>query len=306
LTYFDAPRINATVKRELTRRMANRDTRPFLLYVHYIEPRSPYYRHPYRPVQINLYWPGQVGSIMASYREEIRAVDGAIRDLYGFLAQKGLLENTYIFVTADHGEEFYDHGGWGHGKSLYPEMLGVPGILVGPPDRGAPLRYDHIVESIDILPTFADLAGIPAPRYVEGKSLVSLVGCGVSSGAPAGYGMAGGREYAFSQFDDEHDFWWASATTKGWQIIYREPTHLGRTSPRERRERRTVMLFDLANDPKAQRNLHGQGLDIEARLMTALDRETQRLEAIAPVFSGEGKEVDPELLDQLRTLGYIQ
>ena len=111
---------------------------------------------------------------------------------------------------------------------------------------------------------------------------------------------------AFSQFDDERRYFWACAIADGWQIILREPGRQREPSSEKRKERRKIMLFHLTEDPLAKQNLHGRGGDIETKLMVSLDDNLKFLEASAHLFRGEEAEIDPERLEQLRTLGYIQ
>ncbi len=301
--YFEAPRVNATIKQELSRKPADGDGRPFFLYAHYMEPHSPYYFHPHRPVQINLYSAGKREQIRDAYRSEIGAVDRAIADLYAFLSEKGILDNTYLFISADHGEEFLDHGDWGHGKSVYPEVMGVPAILVPPAGRKVKLRIDVPVENIDIMPTFAELAGVPVPDYWEGRSLVPLFAPAPGAGSAAG---AGEPHVAYGQFRDDAGRFWATAITGEWQVIFREPARLREASPEERREKRKVMLFNLAEDPLGKHNLAGQGLESEAQMVALLEQNLERLELTAHLYRGEEEEIDSKALEQLKALGYIQ
>jgi arylsulfatase A-like enzyme len=286
-TYFDVPRVNQTVRREMERD----DLRPFFLYIHYMEPHSPYYFHPYRPLQINLYSPSLRDKILTAYQQEIQALDRGIAELYGFLDQAGLLNNTYLFITSDHGEEFYDHRNWGHGKSLYPEVIHVPAILVAP-DGSANRRVEEIVESIDVAPTLAELAGASPPEFWEGKSLAPLLGWERTGNAEADAPdpLAG---IAFSQFHDGRVFW-ASAVTPRGQVLFRGAG-----------EKRRTMLFDLARDPLAQDNLAGEGLPLEGDLVRLLEENLARLEATAEFFGGDVEEIDPRHLEQLRALGYV-
>jgi len=303
--YFEAPRINETIKREIEHTVAGKDRRPFFLYVHYMEPHSPYYRHPHRPVQINIYSGGRRESVLDAYRSEIRAVDQAVADLYAFLVEKGLMDKTYLFISSDHGEEFYDHKNWGHGKSLYPEAIHVPAILALPSGQKKSLRVDTIIESIDIMPTFAELAKVPAPEYWSGHSLVSYFSPEVKRVIKTEM-KNGESEIAFSQFDDGRNYFWVSAITGGWQIVFKEPRGQKASSGEELRQKRKIMLFNLAEDPLAMHNLYGQGLDNEKGLVTLLDKSLQDLEATAHVFRGKEEKVDPKLLEQLRALGYVK
>ena len=288
--YFDAPRLNKVVKRE----MAKADERPFFLYVHYMEPHSPYYRHPYEPVQLNLYTPGQRGQILAAYAMEIRAVDEAIADLFAFLEEKSLLANTYVLITADHGEEFYDHRNWGHGKSLYPEATHVPALFVLPPDRQRAVRVETWVANIDVAPTIAELAGIPQPEFWEGESLLPWIETASEIGAVASTSSAANDvPPVFGQFDDGRHFW-AYAISDGLEVIFRG-----------RGEGRKIMLFNLAEDPLAQNDLYGRGVDREAELVTLLEETLERLDATAELFQAGEAEIDPEHLEQLRALGYV-
>ena len=217
--------------------------------------------------------------------------------------ENGLLENTYLFITADHGEEFYDHKDWGHGKTLYPEIVGVPAVLVLPGGEKAPMRIDSIVENIDVMPTFAELAGIPAPPHWEGRSMVSLFSPepgDKADTAAADWGVA------FAQFCDERLHSWASVVTDGQQMIFRERQGSEALPLAERRDRRRTLLFDLIDDPLGKQNLYGKGVEQESELADLLEGTLTRLEATAHLFRGELEEIDPELRAQLRALGYIQ
>ncbi len=280
--YFDAQRLNHVVLRETARNPG----KPLCLYVHYMEPHSPYYWHPYRPLQLNLYLPSQRASLLGAYASELQAVDAAIAELFAAWQEQGLLENTWVLVTADHGEEFYDHRNWGHGKSLYPEIVHVPAILVPPPGQREPRRVDDVVDNVDVAATFAGLAGIAAPPGWEGTSLLAgLSPDQAAEGPPAGV--------ALSQFNTGRVYW-ASAVRDGWQVILRR-----------RGDRDRIMLFHLAEDPGARDDLVGRGLPEEAELKSLLQSELERLEATASLYRGEETAIDPQHLEQLRALGYV-
>jgi arylsulfatase A-like enzyme len=302
-SYFDAPRVNATVKRELGRLVEHGDGKPFFLYVHYMEPHSPYYRHPYEAVHINLYSPGRRESILGAYRSEISAIDRNIADLFDFLEKVGLRKNTYIFISADHGEEFYDHGKWGHGKSLYPEVVEVPAILVAPAGHMITRRVTGVVENIDVMPTFADLAGISPWQFWQGRSLAPLFMEDREAEPAETEDMS---DVAFSQFNDARVYFWASAIKDGWQVIFREPGRQISDNYAPHEEGRKTMLFNLADDPLAKNDLYGKGLEVEDVLVKTLDDKLSYLEATAHLFRGKETEIDKGRLDQLKALGYIQ
>jgi arylsulfatase A-like enzyme len=87
--------------------------RPYFLYLHYMDPHRPYNQHDssYRPTG------DERLDQIAAYDSEIAFVDARIRALHD---RFGWDENTVIVVTSDHGEEFLEHGGWDHGRTLYP------------------------------------------------------------------------------------------------------------------------------------------------------------------------------------------
>ncbi|GAG51354.1 unnamed protein product, partial [marine sediment metagenome] len=178
-------------------------------------------------------------------------------------------------------------------------------ILMLPRGQKASRWVDTVVENIDIMPTFAELAGVPAPDYWEGQSIVSCFAPEVEAAAQTDT-MAGEPQIAFSQFSDERRYLWASAISGGWQVIFREPRQQKESSDEESKQKKKIMLFHLAEDPLAQHNLYGQGLDNELELVTLLDKTLQRLEATAHLFRGEEEEIDQQLLEMLRSLGYIR
>jgi len=102
-------------------------------------------------------------------------IDDQIRVVLGTLREEGLLGNTILAFTSDHGDMLGNHGMWA--KCLYYEGAAKVPFVVVPPrsidigPRGR--RDDRLVELRDMMPTLLDLAGLPVPETVEGLSVFS-------------------------------------------------------------------------------------------------------------------------------------
>jgi len=103
------------------------------------------------------------------YEASIRYVDSVLESFVGELESLGLLADTTLIVTSDHGEEFLEHGKLGH-TQLFPELLSVP-LLIVHPDQPKGLRVSDQVSLVDVTPTLLDLAGLPPLEEVPGRSL---------------------------------------------------------------------------------------------------------------------------------------
>ena len=168
---------------------------PVFLYLQYMEPHAPYAPpEPYRS-QLQRLGDGSANPATASqklidlrfaelttqevdllrslYDAEVAALDAQLRALFGELGKRGFLDRCIVVITADHGEEFGEHGGMMHAFTLYNESIRVPLILRVP-------GYDKRVVTdnaslVDLAPTLLDLLGLrPEPRF-EGRSLVPLL-----------------------------------------------------------------------------------------------------------------------------------
>jgi arylsulfatase A-like enzyme len=177
---------------------------PFFGYVHYLDPHWPYVPPaPFDtmfspPAQTsvdfnNVNWkylerqiqsgdvklsPDDLEAMRSLYDGEIRYTDTALAGILEALRERGLYENTIFVLTADHGEEFMEHGRIGHGNTLYDEVLHIPLIIRAPRGRvpeGPPGTIADPVSLIDIMPTVLDLAGIEIPGDIAGRSLRPLM-----------------------------------------------------------------------------------------------------------------------------------
>jgi arylsulfatase A-like enzyme len=171
--------------------------KPLLLYVHPMEPHAPYdppadarravARAPgpgtseseaMAKVMSIARWgelsPDEVAYVASLYDAEVAALDNRLRRLFARLRARGLLDNAIVVVTADHGEEFGEHGGFQHGRTLYEESVRVPLIMVGPGLPAGRVVAEE-VSIVDVAPTLLALLGeAPEPRF-EGRSLVDLL-----------------------------------------------------------------------------------------------------------------------------------
>lgn len=108
------------------------------------------------------------------YRGELQVVDAAVGELMAALQERGGLDEAVIVLFGAHGEEFFEHGGVGHGFSLYEESLRVP-LMIRAPALLAAGRVTAPVDLLDLGPTLADLLGLPFPSEWQGDTLVPLI-----------------------------------------------------------------------------------------------------------------------------------
>lgn len=168
----------------------------FFVYAHLIGPHSPYrppeefarrFRDPsWDPSSIPTVPPPRARSIfaparavddahremlIAQYDAAIAFTDSLVGEIRQGLERLGLLDDTLLVVTSDHGEEFYEHGSWTHWHALYDEAIHVP-LMVRLPSVLQPARRPEPVMLVDVYPTIGGLLGIDlAGATLDGLNL---------------------------------------------------------------------------------------------------------------------------------------
>ena len=141
----------------------------FLLYLHSLDLHYEYRaRPPFDEVFVS---EGSTGleRDRELYDNELAYNDRELGKLIARLKELDLYDNTAIFVTADHGEEFGEHGATRYGTTLYQQALHIPGILKFPDSRFAGERSPMLTSNVDIAPTLLQLAGIEPPETFQGS-----------------------------------------------------------------------------------------------------------------------------------------
>ena len=164
---------------------------PWFYYVHFFGPHTPY--NPPAPFNTRFLSPGSQGEgAEAENARQVALYDGAIAftdEQFGrivtALKERGMYEDTLIVLMADHGEALGDHGGWGHGTTLYDEQIRIPCVVKLPRRQMSSGVRDGIAELIDVGPTVLDYAGIPAPEAFQGRSLRDMLNGGPAQERPA-------------------------------------------------------------------------------------------------------------------------
>jgi arylsulfatase A-like enzyme len=290
-----------------------RDGSGFFLYVHYMEPHPPYGNTEKltrlldgRPVpdiagtsaaymasRRKPLTPEQMERVEEVYDAEVAEMDDGVAWLVRSLHDLRMLDHTVIVFTADHGEEFLDHGGTGHGATLHEELVHVP-LIVAAPDA-APRVVDDTVALIDVAPTVLDLLGIPAPREFQGRSLAAEI---VPPGSiraffrrlvgffqPSEPGVALSHVAERTERPDPANA--QRAVVRG----LHKAIAVGQNPPE---------YYDLVVDPRER---SPAALTPEER--APLDRLLQALREREPAAPAETEPLDPAKRRQLRALGYV-
>jgi arylsulfatase A-like enzyme len=297
---------SAEVHREVVAWLERRDpNRPFLLLVHTIDPHDPYqpataYRRRLAPgVDVTLGTMDRLrelaalegdaaiqraAALSALYDAEIAQNDASFGQLLAELERRGLAEGSAVLLTSDHGEEFYEHGGWKHGFTLHEEQLRVPFVLRLPGRRHGGTVRPGAAEQIDVVPTLLELAGVEPPRGLPGRSLLAD-----AAGATA---------------EPRPSFAWLerpgsalrSALFQQWKLVVQG----GEWVPPAGRA--PYRLFALASDP-AERDDLALAAPLRRRWLEGLLAATAARHRAG--HRAERAVLDPELEAGLRALGYL-
>lgn len=272
---------------------------PYFLYVHYFDPHGPYYPpqeyaarlgvaadepmyvDPSRTTYAMLGTvPGEhdLATLRALYDGEIAFTDAEVGRLVDGL-RRGSTDGPIVVVTADHGEEFGDHGGMQHGRTLFEEVLHVPLVVAGGSAPG--LVVDTPVSLVSLAATFAEYAGVvPAPSFV-GSSL-----------APALRGQPLTPTVLFADLGTPGAQHRMAAIDGAWKLVLNRGF--------------VPSLFDLTADP---RETTSRDVD-EAAKTTALQKaagEHNRISFKARATAPPVKQaIDAKRGSRLRALGYLQ
>ena len=113
--------------------------------------------------------------VRALYAGELAWTDAQIGRLLDKLGELGLAQNTLVIVTADHGDEFFEHGSLGHRRTLFEEVVRVPMILRLPGALAANRRVGGLVSTVDVVPTVLELLALPSIPGLTSSSMVGLI-----------------------------------------------------------------------------------------------------------------------------------
>lgn len=253
----------------------------FILYLHFLDAHTPY--APPREYVAQFADPAYTGKIgdtfahvegsdasgydaadrkkvVALYDAALKHIDTQIGRLVAALAERGQLDDTVIVVAADHGEEFWDHGNFFHGQSLYEELLHIPLIVHAPGAAPAGTVIERPVRMIDLAPSLLEWVGLERPATFEGRPLSQVL---AAPTAPGDELIATATQ---AQFPTRY-----AIRSGGLKLI--ESLDTGKRE-----------LFDVVNDPREEKNLAEARPDDVARL------EARLAEARAPL-RGRGYQV---------------
>lgn len=215
------------------------ESRPFFLWVHYFDPHKLYIEHADQP--------SYGRRPIDDYDGEIRFTDGHLGRLLDRLEADGMMANTAIVLTSDHGEAFGEHDMRHHGWDLYEHQIRVP-LLVRIPGVD-PRDVQERVSLIDLSPTIVDLVGDTVPPGFRGRSLVPSLA----------HGTEPGRRPIFTEMPPgPHNSHKRSFTLGDWKLIH----HL---------DGNRFRLFDLATDPGELDDLWRERPDEADRLRAAYE-----------------------------------
>jgi arylsulfatase A-like enzyme len=220
------------------------------------------------------------------YLGEVAFVDAQIGHLVDELKKLGLYDAATLIVTADHGEEFWDHGGFEHGHTLYDELIRIPLIVKLPADvEAARKTIDAQVSIVDIMPTLFELQGIEQPESFIGSSLMPMI--------------------RGEELDDRPAY--SESTLYGYEKVSWRGSRYKLIYDMDPDKERQVELYDLDSDP-------GELVDLVVKEPAVARRLEEELRTFAEALVSQSLGMSPlqpaalapEEVDTLKSLGYIK
>jgi len=301
---------------------------PFFLFIHTYQPHTPYacplpYKTRFLSPQAKWgsldligYLGGKQGifkplpteekeNIIALYDAEILYTDEVlIGELMTTLKELNLYHRSLIIITSDHGEEFYEHGSWGHGQDLYDESLRIPLIIKFPEvasGRVKGKRIEELVRLIDVLPTVVDFLGLKGEdeilTQVDGRSLLPMIQGKENS-------LRESLAEVAADVLSSHLPQRTALIFQGNKLIVNQPfkpeafKFFAYPPP----QLPQVELYDLIQDPQETENLGAK----KPKLVRQSIRHLEDLFRLAKKRDKRKARLTQKLKEQLRALGYIK
>ncbi len=222
-------------------------------------------------------------SLLLSLDSSIYETDiSIIKGLWDILKNARIDDRTIIIITADHGDEYYEHGLVGHGQHLYDESIHVP-LIMHIPGMSRPLRIKELVQSIDILPTVLELLAIPVPAQAQGISLLGIL---------EGRKDAVRNEVIFCQTTADR----LAIRSNKWKLIESVPLTSAIQDSDE--------LYNLRDDPGEQHNLIRAQQKVAEDLKKQLNEWRESLIVYQPDENEFMPGIDEETKERIRKTGY--
>ena len=224
--------------------------------------------------------------IVSLYDGEIREADDSLAELFDYLKREGLESKTLVVFTSDHGEEFGEHGKVGtHSRTLYDEVIRIPLIFKLPGTIVSGRIVEELVQSIDILPTLLELAGVDYRGNLQGTALTKWLTTETGVGEPTdAFGERLAADGNILRSVRDHRF----------KYIFRDNRNT---------EEKEYFYFDLEKDPAEQ-----EAVPLSSdRLRELAEKLRFLIEEDESNRSRErSRQVDEKTMDALRELGYIK
>jgi arylsulfatase A-like enzyme len=280
---------------------------PFFLYLHYVDPHEPYLLHPehewdpdydgtfngevatLEPFRHRTPSPANRQRVVDLYDGEVAYMDRHLRRLFDELQTRGLLDQSWIVITSDHGEGLWDHGEMGHAGQVQQEVLHVPLLIRPPGGLETPMRVSEPISLIDVAPTLVQFVGLNVPAEWDGRSWAPYLGGGPRS--PARPVVS----------DEEVDGKRLATVVDGrWKLVVDLDSG-------------DRALYDLVRNPDELEELaidpvdtpHAEAERLEQELSAALSAAARRRPADAIELREELRELPPDVAAQMEALGYV-
>lgn len=216
--------------------------------------------------------------VRATYAEGVKYVDEQVGRLVAALKEMNRYEDTLLVIWSDHGEGLFDHKHWSH-PELFEHTLRVP-LLMRIPGQPGGKRVRSLIQSVDLMPTILELAGVEVPGGLDGESVLGL--------------LAEDRGERLA---------WGARTRK----------HLRLFSLRSQSyhyildfKARQALLFDAREDPHQVVNLAGSLPAVEREMRSMLVEFVREFDEARQQRSGEHLPLDQKTQEDLKALGYLQ
>jgi len=247
---------------------------PLFLFIHTVDPHMPY--HPAEPY--NRKFGGHTGGrftrgvvtaghlrgdltdadlqqVVALYDGEIAFSDACFGDFLDRLRSFDLFDDTLIVFVSDHGEEFRDHGGWGHGVELYQEQIRLPLVVRLPGGRSSGRVIHGRLRELDLMPTLLEWLDLE-PLVVEGESFAALIDQ---------LGPVENRDALSEQALDNNRLY---------SLVSGNYKYILRVTPTMKES-----LYDISTDPEERRDLARQLPDVTRALATRVQEHRDSVES---------------------------